>query len=87
MIGGLDTQLVHEFFQGFVNHAGVTLHIDNLKGVNAHHQCRDHLQGLRPRAAHGAHARSARGGANPVHQGRSLSKIGLQPASSLREQL
>ena len=39
MIGALDTQLVFEFFQGFVNHAGVTLHIDNLKGVNAHHQC------------------------------------------------
>jgi len=39
MIGGFDTQLVHEFFQGFVNHAGVTLHIDNLKGTNAHHQC------------------------------------------------
>ena len=39
MIGGFDTQLVYEFFQGFVNHAGVTLHIDNLKGVNAHHQC------------------------------------------------
>lgn len=39
MIGGLDTQLVHEFFQGFVNHANVTLHVDNLKGVNAHHQC------------------------------------------------
>lgn len=39
MIGQLDTQLVYEFFQGFVNHAGVTLHIDNLKGVNAHHQC------------------------------------------------
>ena len=38
-IGGFDTQLTHEFFQGFVNHAGVTLHIDNLKGVNAHHQC------------------------------------------------
>jgi len=38
-IGGLDTQLVREFFQGFVNHAGVTLHIDNLKGENAHHQC------------------------------------------------
>ena len=38
MIGGFDTQLVHEFFQGFVNHAQVTLHIDNLKGVNAHHQ-------------------------------------------------
>ncbi len=39
MIGALDTQLVFEFFQGFVNHAGVTLHIDNLKGHNAHHQC------------------------------------------------
>mgnify|MGYP000060581332 CR=1 FL=1 len=39
MIGSLDTQLIHEFFQGFVNHAGVTLHIDNLKGINAHHQC------------------------------------------------
>ena len=39
MVGALDTQLVYEFFQGFVNHAGVTLHIDNLKGFNAHHQC------------------------------------------------
>lgn len=39
MIGALDTQLVYEFFQGFVNHAGVSLHIDNLKGQNAHHQC------------------------------------------------
>jgi len=39
MVGSLDTQLVHEFFQGFVNHAGVTLHIDNLHGENAHHQC------------------------------------------------
>lgn len=38
-IGGFDTQLAFEFFQGFVNHAQVTLHIDNLKGVNAHHQC------------------------------------------------
>ena len=35
----LDAPVVFEFFQGFVNHAGVTLHIDNLKGVNAHHQC------------------------------------------------
>jgi len=38
-IGQLDTQLLYEFFQGFVNHALVTLHIDNLKGMNAHHQC------------------------------------------------
>ena len=39
MIGTFDSQLAHEFFQGFVNHAFVTLHIDNLKGQNAHHQC------------------------------------------------
>ena len=38
MIGAFDSQLTHEFFQGFVNHAFVTLHIDNLKGENAHHQ-------------------------------------------------
>ena len=37
-IGAFDTQLTYEFFQGFVNHAGVTLHIDNLHGENAHHQ-------------------------------------------------
>ncbi|WP_168012698.1 imidazoleglycerol-phosphate dehydratase HisB [Halomonas salinarum] len=37
-LGQLDTQLFWEFFQGFVNHAQVTLHIDNLKGFNAHHQ-------------------------------------------------
>ena len=39
MIGGFDVDLVHEFFQGFVNHAQVTLHVDNLRGENAHHQC------------------------------------------------
>ncbi len=39
MIGAFDVDLVHEFFQGFVNHALVTLHIDNLRGSNAHHQC------------------------------------------------
>ena len=38
MVGGFDTQLTYEFFQGFANHALVTLHIDNLKGENAHHQ-------------------------------------------------
>jgi imidazoleglycerol-phosphate dehydratase len=38
MIGAFDTQLTHEFFQGFANHAFVTLHIDNIKGENAHHQ-------------------------------------------------
>ena len=39
MVGGFDTQLTYEFFQGFANHAMVTLHIDNLHGDNAHHQC------------------------------------------------
>jgi imidazoleglycerol-phosphate dehydratase len=38
MVGAFDTQLTYEFFQGFSNHAGVSLHIDNLKGHNAHHQ-------------------------------------------------
>jgi imidazoleglycerol-phosphate dehydratase len=38
MIGELDVDLVYEFFQGLVNHAGVTLHIDNLRGINSHHQ-------------------------------------------------
>jgi imidazoleglycerol-phosphate dehydratase len=37
-IGEFDVDLVHEFFQGFVNHAFITLHIDNLRGENAHHQ-------------------------------------------------
>jgi imidazoleglycerol-phosphate dehydratase len=38
LIGEFDVDLIHEFFQGFVNHALVTLHVDNLKGDNAHHQ-------------------------------------------------
>jgi imidazoleglycerol-phosphate dehydratase len=39
LIGEFDVDLVHEFFQGFVNHALATLHADNLRGDNAHHQC------------------------------------------------
>ncbi|QKS31338.1 MAG: Histidine biosynthesis bifunctional protein HisB [Accumulibacter sp.] len=38
MIGGFDVDLIHEFFQGLANHAALTLHIDNLRGDNAHHQ-------------------------------------------------
>lgn len=37
MIGGFDVDLFHEFFQGFINHAAVTLHVDSLRGENAHH--------------------------------------------------
>ena len=39
LVGEFDVDLVHEFFQGFVNHALVTVHIDNLRGDNSHHQC------------------------------------------------
>jgi imidazoleglycerol-phosphate dehydratase len=39
MVGEFDVDLAREFFQGFVNHAQVTLHVDNLRGDNAHHQC------------------------------------------------
>ncbi|HVL58609.1 MAG TPA: imidazoleglycerol-phosphate dehydratase HisB [Burkholderiaceae bacterium] len=38
-IGEFDVDLAHEFFQGFVNHAQMTIHVDNLRGSNAHHQC------------------------------------------------
>lgn len=39
MIGEFDVDLAHEFFQGLVNHAAITVHVDNLRGDNAHHQC------------------------------------------------
>ncbi len=39
MIGSFDVDLAAEFFRGFVNHAQVTMHVDNLRGQNAHHQC------------------------------------------------
>jgi len=38
-VGSFDVDLLIEFFRGFVNHAGITLHVDNLRGVNCHHQC------------------------------------------------
>jgi imidazoleglycerol-phosphate dehydratase len=37
MVGEFDIDLLREFFQGFVNHSAITLHVDNLKGVNTHH--------------------------------------------------
>ena len=39
LIGRFDVDLAREFFQGLVNHAQMTLHVDNLRGINAHHQC------------------------------------------------
>ncbi|MDH5286595.1 MAG: imidazoleglycerol-phosphate dehydratase HisB [Betaproteobacteria bacterium] len=68
-IGTFDVDLVHEFFQGFVNHAAVTLHVDNLRGANAHHQCetvfKAFARALRMAAAHDARS----GGAVPSTKG------------------
>jgi imidazoleglycerol-phosphate dehydratase len=61
MIGTFDVDLAHEFFQGFVNHALVTLHVDNLRGENAHHQCETVFKAF-GRALRMACARDARAG-------------------------
>jgi imidazoleglycerol-phosphate dehydratase len=61
MIGAFDVDLVHEFFQGFVNHAQVTLHVDNLKGDNAHHQAETVFKAF-ARALRMAVSRDARAG-------------------------
>src|SRR5216110_971709 len=52
LIGEFDVDLVHEFFQGFANHAQVTLHIDNLRGDNAHHQCETMFKAVEHVAPH-----------------------------------
>ena len=59
MIGTFDVDLTHEFFQGFVNHALVTLHVDNLSGQNAHHQAETVFKAF-ARALRMAVARDAR---------------------------
>ena len=73
MVGGFDTQLAFEFFQGFVNHAGVTLHIDNLHGENAHHQAETVFKAF-ARALRMALERDARAGRrDPLDQRLALS--------------
>jgi imidazoleglycerol-phosphate dehydratase len=67
-IGEFDVDLVHEFFQGFVNHAQVTLHVDNLKGVNAHHQAETAFKAF-ARALRMAVERDARIGDIPSTKG------------------
>jgi len=62
MIGTFDVDLAREFFQGFVNHAQVTLHVDNLRGDNAHHQAETVFKAF-ARALRMAVARDARAGA------------------------
>jgi imidazoleglycerol-phosphate dehydratase len=69
MIGSFDVDLAHEFFQGFVNHALVTLHVDNLRGQNAHHQAETVFKAF-ARALRMAAARDPRaGGAVPSTKG------------------
>jgi imidazoleglycerol-phosphate dehydratase len=68
MIGGFDVDLTHEFFQGFTNHALVTLHIDNLRGQNAHHQAETVFKAF-ARALRMAVTRDPRGSGVPSTKG------------------
>jgi imidazoleglycerol-phosphate dehydratase len=68
MIGTFDVDLAHEFFQGFVNHAQCTLHIDNLRGENAHHQCETVFKAF-ARALRTAAERDERGQGIPSTKG------------------
>jgi imidazoleglycerol-phosphate dehydratase len=72
VVGGFDVDLFYEFFQGFVNHAQVTLHIDNLRGENTPPPDRDRVQGLRSCPAHGPGRRCGHGRHYAVDQGRTL---------------
>ncbi len=86
MIGGFDVDLFQEFFQGFVNHAGVTLHLDNLRGVERPPPGRDRVQGLRPGPAHGGGAGPAHGWPHPLDQGRPLRRSRAPSRPSLPSQ-
>jgi imidazoleglycerol-phosphate dehydratase len=68
LIGEFDVDLVHEFFQGFVNHAQVTLHVDNLRGANAHHQAETAFKAF-GRALRMRRASISRSGAVPSTKG------------------
>jgi imidazoleglycerol-phosphate dehydratase len=69
LVGEFDVDLVHEFFQGFANHALVTLHIDNLKGDNAHHQCETIFKAFARALRDAAERDSRSGGAIPSTKG------------------
>jgi len=69
LIGEFDVDLVHEFFQGFVNHAQVTLHIDNLRGDNSHHQCETMFKAFGRALRMAAEADPRAGGAVPSTKG------------------
>ena len=69
LIGEFDVDLVHEFFQGFANHAQVTLHIDNLRGDNAHHQCETMFKAFARALRMAAEADARAAGAIPSTKG------------------
>ena len=69
MIGQFDVDLAHEFFQGFVNHAQVTLHVDNLRGDNAHHQCETVFKAFGRALRMAAEPDPRAAGVIPSHQG------------------
>ena len=72
VVGDFDVDLTHEFFQGFANHALATLHVDNLRGDNAHHQCETVFKAFARALRMAVRARSARGRGHAVHQGQPL---------------
>ena len=72
MIGAFDVDLAHEFFQGFVNHALVTLHVDNLRGDNAHHQAETVFKAFARALRMAVARRSARGGRHPFDERRAV---------------
>ena len=75
MIGAFDVDLTHEFFQGFVNHALVSLHVDNLRGDNAHHQAETVFKAFGRALRMAVEPRPARRRRRPVDQGDALVSI------------
>jgi len=69
LIGEFDVDLMREFFQGFVNHAQVTLHVDNLRGDNAHHQCETIFKAFARALRMAAEPDARSGGAVPSTKG------------------
>ena len=74
-IGEFDVDLISEFFQGFVNHAMVTLHIDNLSGRNAHHQAETVFKAFGRALRMAVEARSTRSGHDTFHQRHSVTSL------------
>jgi imidazoleglycerol-phosphate dehydratase len=82
MIGEFDVDLVHEFFQGFVNHAQVTLHVDNLRGDNAHHQCETVFKAFARALRMAVEPDPRAAGTMPVHQGQPVAACPCNRASA-----